>query len=126
MAESKQLALMGVALIVIGAILLLSGGSATVSTWVSTTKTSPNLLAKPVSVGQGRQSDSTALYDIFPKDREKITRETEREGFWLSEAEQQGLSPWQDPLAWIALTGIFVPFVILGIALATGYIELPN
>ncbi len=32
----------------------------------------------------------------------------------------------QDPLAIIGILGIFFPFILLGIAIATGYVDLSN
>lgn len=34
--------------------------------------------------------------------------------------------PEQDPLAIIGILGIFLPFIILGIAIATGYVDVSN
>ena len=44
---------------------------------------------------------------------------------WLTEAEKEGKSPLADPLAIIGIFSIFIPFIILGVAFATGLIELP-
>ena len=44
---------------------------------------------------------------------------------WLTKAEREGKSPLADPLAILGIFSIFVPFLILGIAFATGLIELP-
>jgi hypothetical protein len=54
-------------------------------------------------------------------DKKKILRENEKEA-WLSEMEKEGANPFKDPMAITAIVGITVPFVILGIAGALGYI----
>ncbi|GMH41621.1 hypothetical protein BSKO_09531 [Bryopsis sp. KO-2023] len=56
--------------------------------------------------------------------RKFITREQEPEEYWTSKAERDGESPMKDPMAWVGLLGIFFPFIILGIAIGTGYVEL--
>ena len=53
--------------------------------------------------------------------KKKILRENEKEA-WLSEMEKEGANPFKDPMAITAIVGITVPFVILGIAGALGYI----
>ena len=53
--------------------------------------------------------------------KKKILRENEKEA-WLSEMEKEGGNPFKDPMAITAIVGITVPFVILGIAGALGYI----
>lgn len=58
--------------------------------------------------------------------RKFITREEEPEEFWQSKDEREGKSPMKDPLAISAIIGLLVPFVILGIGIATGYIETGN
>lgn len=59
-----------------------------------------------------------------PVGKKFITREEEPEEYWTSKAEREGESPMKDPMAWIGLTGIFLPFVILGVAIAVGYVEV--
>ena len=54
-------------------------------------------------------------------DKKKILRENEKEA-WLSEMEREGANPFKDPMAMVAIGGITVPFVILAIASALGYI----
>mmetsp|Transcript_24530 Transcript_24530/g.53569 ORF Transcript_24530/g.53569 Transcript_24530/m.53569 type:complete len:116 (-) Transcript_24530:306-653(-) len=56
----------------------------------------------------------------------KITRKSEPEEYWTSESEKEGKSPLEDPMAIAAISGILVPFLILGVAIATGYVELNN
>ena len=56
-----------------------------------------------------------------PGKKPKILRENEKEA-WLSEMEKEGGNPFKDPMAITAIVGITVPFVILGIAGALGYI----
>ena len=53
--------------------------------------------------------------------KKKILRENEKEA-WLSEMEREGANPLTDPMAMVAIGGITVPFVILAIAGALGYI----
>jgi hypothetical protein len=53
--------------------------------------------------------------------KKKILRENEKEA-WLSEMEKEGANPFKDPMAMVAIGGITVPFVILAIAGALGYI----
>ena len=53
--------------------------------------------------------------------KKKILRENEKEA-WVSEMEKEGANPFKDPMAITAIVGITVPFVILGIAGALGYI----
>merc|ERR1711988_1182918 len=56
--------------------------------------------------------------------QKKLTRESEPDQYWMSEMEKEGKSPFQDPMAIAALTGLIVPFTILAIAIGSGYIEL--
>ena len=51
----------------------------------------------------------------------KLTRENEKEA-WLSEMEREGANPLKDPMALIGIGGIMVPFIILAIASAAGFI----
>ena len=53
--------------------------------------------------------------------KKKILRENEKEA-WLSEMEREGANHFTDPMAMVAIGGITVPFVILAIAGALGYI----
>jgi len=53
--------------------------------------------------------------------KKKILRENEKEA-WLSELEKEGANPLKDPMAMVAIGGITIPFVILAIAGALGYI----
>mmetsp|Transcript_3182 Transcript_3182/g.4785 ORF Transcript_3182/g.4785 Transcript_3182/m.4785 type:complete len:152 (+) Transcript_3182:52-507(+) len=53
-----------------------------------------------------------------------ISREDEPDDYWMSKDERDGKSPLQDPLAWSAILGLLVPFTILGIAIATGYVPI--
>ena len=43
-----------------------------------------------------------------------------------TKAERDGKSPLKDPAAIIGLMGIFLPFILLGIAFACGLVELPE
>eukprot|EP00894_Picocystis_sp_ML_P005534 jgi/Pico_ML_1/56051/g1647.t2 len=71
------------------------------------------------ALGGGPEDESSSK-------RKFITREEEPEEFWQSKDEREGKSPLQDPLALSILFGMAVPFVILGIGIATGYIETGN
>jgi hypothetical protein len=51
----------------------------------------------------------------------KILRENEKEA-WLSEMEREGSNPLKDPMALIGIGGIAVPFIILAVASAAGFI----
>lgn len=51
----------------------------------------------------------------------KILRENEKEA-WLSEMEREGGNPLKDPMALIGIGGITVPFIILAVASAAGFI----
>lgn len=59
-----------------------------------------------------------------PPKRKKLTRETEPDQYWISKGEREGANPMKDPLAIIGLIAIFTPFVILGIAIAVGYVDV--
>mmetsp|Transcript_42859 Transcript_42859/g.68936 ORF Transcript_42859/g.68936 Transcript_42859/m.68936 type:complete len:129 (-) Transcript_42859:155-541(-) len=59
--------------------------------------------------------------DEAPKPKPKIERKNEKEA-WLSEMEKEGANPMKDPMAIVAIGGISIPFIILAIAGATGYI----
>lgn len=58
------------------------------------------------------------------KDKKFLTREEEPEEYWQTPAEKKGESAWKDPLALIGILAIFFPFVILGIAIATGVVDV--
>ena len=84
------------------------------------TRTNPSLttIARPsVETARARFTVVANAEDKEPK----ITRENEKEA-WLSEMEKEGANPFKDPMAITAIVGITVPFVILGIAGALGYI----
>jgi hypothetical protein len=55
------------------------------------------------------------------KNDKRILRENEKEA-WLSEAERDGENPLKDPMALIGIGGIMVPFIILAVASAAGFI----
>ena len=44
----------------------------------------------------------------------------------LSLLRRKGANPLKDPAAIIGIVAIFLPFVILGIAIATGIVEIPE
>ena len=41
---------------------------------------------------------------------------------WISKGEREGENPLKDPMAMFAIGGIMVPFIILAVAGAAGYI----
>jgi len=53
-----------------------------------------------------------------------IVREEEPEEFWQTPSEAKGESPLKDPLAIIGILGILFPFLILGVAIGSGYLDL--
>lgn len=60
------------------------------------------------------------------KERSKgfISAEEEPDEFFITKAESAGgLAPLKDPIAIVGILGILLPFVILGIAIATGYVD---
>ena len=44
--------------------------------------------------------------------------------YWQTAAEAKGESPFKDPLAIIGIASILLPFIILGVAIASGYLDL--
>ena len=56
--------------------------------------------------------------------KKTLKREEEPEEYWQSKIERSGKSPLSDPAAIIGILAIFFPFVILGIAIATGYVDV--
>lgn len=54
----------------------------------------------------------------------RLTRENEPEEAWGSKFEKDGVNPLKDPLAIIGLGAIFFPFILLGIFIATGVIDV--
>lgn len=53
-----------------------------------------------------------------------ISAEEEPDEFFITKAESAGgLAPLKDPIAIVGILGILLPFVILGIAIATGYVD---
>eukprot|EP00878_Enallax_costatus_P003834 GHUV01004050.1.p1 GENE.GHUV01004050.1~~GHUV01004050.1.p1 ORF type:complete len:136 (+),score=14.67 GHUV01004050.1:625-1032(+) len=58
------------------------------------------------------------------EEKKVLRREQEPEEYWVSKSERKGANPMKDPLAIIGLTAIFLPFVLLGIAIATGLVDI--
>ena len=56
--------------------------------------------------------------------RRFITREEEPDQYWLSKGEREGSNPMKDPLAIIGVLAILTPFIIIGVAVAVGYLDL--
>lgn len=54
--------------------------------------------------------------------RPKLTKESEPQEYWKSKAEREGKTPWQDPLVISLLASFVLIFVILGVAIGTGYV----
>ncbi|GAX85638.1 hypothetical protein CEUSTIGMA_g13053.t1 [Chlamydomonas eustigma] len=59
-----------------------------------------------------------------PKETEGISRETEPEQYWSSPSEKKGANPFKDPLAIIGILSILFPFVLLGVAISTGLVDV--
>ena len=59
-----------------------------------------------------------------PTKKKFITREEEPEEYWMSKGEREGANPLTDPLALIGILALLAPFIILGIAVAVGYVDL--
>ena len=74
-----------------------------------------------VSVSKARLGGKTYAMAEDEGGNKKILRENEKQA-WLSESEKAGANPLKDPMALFAIGGIMVPFVILAIAGALGYI----
>mmetsp|Transcript_4545 Transcript_4545/g.12430 ORF Transcript_4545/g.12430 Transcript_4545/m.12430 type:complete len:122 (-) Transcript_4545:872-1237(-) len=52
-----------------------------------------------------------------------LSREAEPDQYWSPPGERKGANPMKDPLAIIGVVAILFPFLILGIAIATGVID---
>ncbi|BDA42331.1 hypothetical protein COCOBI_03-2180 [Coccomyxa sp. Obi] len=59
-----------------------------------------------------------------PDDKKTLTREEEPEQYWQTASEKKGENPLKDPLAIIGIVSIFLPFIILAIAIATGVVDV--
>ena len=57
-------------------------------------------------------------------DRVTLSREEEPEEYWVSAAEKKGANPFKDPLAWVGVAAILLPFALLGAAIATGLVDV--
>jgi hypothetical protein len=55
---------------------------------------------------------------------QKLTRESEPEEAWGSKIERAGGNPMNDPVAILGAFGILFPFVLLGVLIATGVIDV--
>mmetsp|Transcript_6569 Transcript_6569/g.22626 ORF Transcript_6569/g.22626 Transcript_6569/m.22626 type:complete len:124 (+) Transcript_6569:65-436(+) len=53
-----------------------------------------------------------------------LSRDSEPEEYWMDKNTKEGKSPWKDPMALIGVFGLLSPFLILGVAIASGYVEL--
>ena len=78
-----------------------------------------------ISGGQGRQLRSASLV-VRAEDepQSRLRREAEPEEYWMDKNTKDGKSPFQDPLAIIGIFAIISPFIILGIAIGTGYVDI--
>ncbi|KAI8475845.1 MAG: hypothetical protein J3K34DRAFT_517018 [Monoraphidium minutum] len=56
-------------------------------------------------------------------DKKFLSRDEEPEEYWSSKGEREGKSVMSDPLAVIGVLAIFFPFLLLLVAIATGYID---
>ncbi|CAI5518199.1 unnamed protein product [Closterium sp. Naga37s-1] len=54
-----------------------------------------------------------------------ITQAEEPDEYWQSESEREGKGPMSTVLPYIAILGLLTPFIILGIAFASGWIDVP-
>jgi hypothetical protein len=54
----------------------------------------------------------------------RLTRENEPDEAWGSKFEKDGKNPMSDPLAFIGLGAILFPFLLLGVFIATGVIDI--
>ena len=70
---------------------------------------------------ESRARESLVVRAAGNKGDKRILRENEKEA-WLSEAEREGENPLKDPMALIGIGGIMVPFIILAVASAAGFI----
>ena len=70
---------------------------------------------------ESRARESLVVRAAGGKGDNRILRENEKEA-WLSEAERDGENPLKDPMALIGIGGIMVPFIILAVASAAGFI----
>lgn len=70
---------------------------------------------------ESRARESLVVRAAGNKGDNRILRENEKEA-WLSEAERDGENPLKDPMALIGIGGIMVPFIILAVASAAGFI----
>ncbi|KAK9842109.1 hypothetical protein WJX84_003824 [Apatococcus fuscideae] len=58
------------------------------------------------------------------EDKKALVRDEEPDEFWRSKTEAKGANPLKDPLAIIGIASILLPFFILGLAIATGFVDL--
>ncbi|KAK9901542.1 hypothetical protein WJX75_001376 [Coccomyxa subellipsoidea] len=59
-----------------------------------------------------------------PDDKKTLSREEEPDQYWQTASERKGENPLKDPLAIIGIVSILLPFIILGIAIATGIVDV--
>jgi len=79
-------------------------------------------IARPIARPARRVELARARESIVANaEKPKISRENEKEA-WLSEMEREGANPLKDPMALIGIGGLAVPFIILAIASAAGFI----
>ncbi len=90
----------------------------------------PNALARSAvarraSAGEARRGARVAVgAQDGGKPPKPLSRDAEPEEYWMDKNTRAGKSPFSDPLAVIGIAAIFLPFGILGIAIATGYVEI--
>ena len=80
--------------------------------------------ARRASAGESRRGARVVVGAGGDKPPKPLSREAEPEEYWMDKNTAAGKSPFSDPLAIIGIAAIFLPFLILGIAIATGYVEI--
>lgn len=56
--------------------------------------------------------------------KKALKREEEPEEYWTSAAERKGQNPFKDPLAQIGILSILFPFLLLGVFIALGVVDV--
>eukprot|EP00475_Leptophrys_vorax_P031588 TRINITY_DN47881_c0_g1_i1.p1 TRINITY_DN47881_c0_g1~~TRINITY_DN47881_c0_g1_i1.p1 ORF type:complete len:129 (-),score=23.67 TRINITY_DN47881_c0_g1_i1:135-521(-) len=82
----------------------------------------------PASRNEKKSVAARALLggDDSKKEKRKfITKDQEPEEYWQSESEREGKGPMSTVLPYIAIFGFATPFIILAIAFAQGWIDVP-
>lgn len=53
-----------------------------------------------------------------------LTRDAEPDQYWQTKAEAEGKNPAKDPMAIVGILGLLTPFLILGLAVAFGAVDV--